>query len=102
MVVELHFLPRQDLIAGNTLDVADVMMRTNEECMAWVVQKFTNRRQLTFIGMLTRTLRIEADDDEYVDVVEKIPVEKRRFALGGAAFNNAYDIAQADPHIFPK
>ena len=30
MVVELHFLRRQDLVTGNAIDVADVMMRANE------------------------------------------------------------------------
>jgi hypothetical protein len=56
--------------------------------MTWIVKKSTKRQQLTFIGMLTRALRIEADDDDYVDAVETIAVEKRYFAIGGAALNS--------------
>jgi hypothetical protein len=60
VVVELSFLHRQDLVAGNSLDVANVMMGTNERRMARIVKKSTNRQQLTFVGILTRALRVEA------------------------------------------
>jgi hypothetical protein len=36
--------------------------------------------------MLIRALRIEADDDEYVDAVEKIAVEKRDFTAPNRLF----------------
>ena len=62
MVVELNFLRRKDLTTGNALDVANVMMGTNEQRVAWVVQEFTNRRQLTFIGMLNGALRMPPPD----------------------------------------
>jgi hypothetical protein len=31
--------------------------------------------------MLPRALRVEADDEEYVKIIEKIAVEKRYFAI---------------------
>ena len=96
MMMVFHFLPRQDLITRNAVDVANVMVRTNEERMAWIVKEFANFRQLAFIGMLTRTLRIEADDNEYVDAVENFAVEKRYFAVGRTALDNSYDVARAD------
>src|ERR1700683_2425512 len=100
MMMVFHFLPRQDLITRNAVDVANVMVRTNEERMAWIVKEFANFRQLAFIGMLTRTLKIEANNNEYVDAVENFAVEKRYFAVGRTALDNSYDVARADPHIF--
>ena len=102
VVVKLHFLRLQDLTTGDPLEAANVMMRTNEECMTRIIQKVANPRQLAFAGMLTRALRIEADDDKYVDATEKIAVEKRYFALRSTALNEAYVIARADPRVLAK
>src|SRR5580698_4811003 len=102
VMVEFHFLPREDLISGNAVDVTNVVMRTNKQCVARIVHEFTKGRQLTFAGMLTRALRIETDDDQYVDAVENFAVERRYFAVRGAALDNSYDIARADPHILAK
>src|ERR1700722_4806533 len=93
MVMEFCFLRRQDFMTGNAVPIADVMMRAHEECMARIVEKPTNRRQFTLAGMLAGALRIEADDDEHVDAIEKIAVQKRWPAIGGTALNNAHDIA---------
>src|ERR1700723_3601041 len=102
MVMELHFLRRQYLTTGNAVDVANVMVGTNEQGMARIVQPLANRRQFTLTGMLLRALGIEADDDQYVDAIEKIAVEKHYLAVRGTALDDAYGIARADPHVLPE
>jgi hypothetical protein len=70
--------------------------------MARVVQKLADGRHFTFIWKLIRTLRIEADDDEYVGAAEKIAVDKRCLARGGTALDTANGISRADPHILAE
>src|ERR1700744_4850896 len=67
VVMEFKLLTVQAFGLGQSVDIADLVVRADEQRMFRVAEKRADRTDLGFAGMLSRSRRVEADDDERID-----------------------------------
>ncbi len=102
MMMELRLLQPQPLGVRKMVGIADVVMQRDHEQIARPGQKCTNGIRLDVGRLLTRSNRIETDDDQGIDALKPILVEQKPPAVVVDALNFQHRPAGLRARLFHK
>src|SRR5277367_4394313 len=83
-MMEFKFLFVQQFVPGQGVGAADIVMGTNDKRVAGMVEKRPDGSDFRFACLLFCSGRVEADDDERRDAVEKFGVERAQARISPA------------------